>query len=124
MRFPLAIGLLILFATLAAAQQAPRRAPGQRVERVNFQGARRVPEDTLRALVATKPGDVYSEDTVKRDFDKLWNTNRFEDVRVQVGVGRTGVVVTFVLTERAAQRGNQPPDKSVPVAELLDRFKR
>ena len=84
-----------------------------------------MPHETLQALVATKTGDVYSEETVKNDFAKLWDTNRFDDIRVEVGVTRTGVIVTFVLTERAAKRGAQTPEKpTLTVAEILDRFKK
>ena len=39
-----------------------------------FTGARRVPQDTLRALIATKKGDIYNEDDLHRDFMALWNT--------------------------------------------------
>src|ERR1700676_3959564 len=38
------------------------------IESVEFRGARRVPQDTLKALIFTKQGDVYSEDALHRDF--------------------------------------------------------
>ena len=49
------------------------------VEQVNFRGQRKVPQDTLRALIFTKKGDVYNPADVSRDFMSLWNTGRFDD---------------------------------------------
>src|SRR5579871_668978 len=57
------------------AQQQPLETPkpvetpkpqGQVVEAIEFRGARRVPQDTLRALIFTKKGDIYNEDALRR----------------------------------------------------------
>ena len=89
-----------------------------------FRGARRVPQDTLKALMVTKPGDVYNEDTLRRDFMALWNTGRFDDIRMEREPGRTGVIVTFVITERRVVRSiDYQGIHSVTVSEILDRFK-
>jgi len=71
------------------------------IEGIEFRGARRVPQDTLRAMVFSKVGDVYNEDTLRRDFNALWNTNRFDDIRLEMEKGeRGGIIVRFVVTER------------------------
>ena len=89
-----------------------------------FRGARRVPQDTLKALMVTKSGDVYNEDTLRRDFMALWNTGRFDDIRMEREPGRTGVIVTFVITERRVVRSiDYQGIHSVTVSEILDRFK-
>jgi outer membrane protein insertion porin family len=36
---------------------------GQIIESIAFRGTRRVPQDTLKALIVSKAGDVYNEDT-------------------------------------------------------------
>jgi outer membrane protein insertion porin family len=118
-KFRLAI---LISAPLAVPAQPARPAPGQPVETVNFQGARRIPQSTLMALISTKPGSVYSEDTVQRDITKLLDTKRFDDIHVDVGVKSAGVVVTFVLKERVAANGRQVTQPRT-VAEILDRFK-
>src|ERR1700675_3089236 len=52
----------------AAGQARPGEAPAEDViEAIEFRGARRVPQDTLRALIFTKRGDKYDEDTLHRD---------------------------------------------------------
>ena len=66
----------------APAVQAPKpEAPGEAapifqdvIEAVEFRGVRRVPQDTLRAMIFTKKGDKYDEDAIHRDFIALWNT--------------------------------------------------
>ena len=61
-----------------------------------------MPQDTLRAMIFSKVGDVYNEDTMRRDFMALWNTNRFDDIRLETERGERGaVVIRFVLTERS-----------------------
>jgi outer membrane protein assembly factor BamA len=71
------------------------------IEKVEFQGMSRVPVDTLKALVRSKAGDVYNDAAVKRDFNALWNTARFDDIRLKTEKGeRGGLVVSFFLTER------------------------
>ena len=106
------------------APEAPVQPSGQIVESVEFRGARRVPQDTLKNLIYTKAGDVYSEDALRRDLLTLWNTGRFDDIRIESEMGRTGVIVRFVLVERRVVRSIEYPGvKSVTVSEILDRFK-
>jgi outer membrane protein insertion porin family len=107
------------------AEAAPAVNPaGQNIEAFEFRGAKRVPQDTLKALIISKPGDVFNEETLRRDFMILWNTGRFDDIRLEVEPGRLGVIIRFVLTERRVIRSIEYPGaKSVTVSEILDRFK-
>jgi len=97
---------------------------GQVIEGFEFRGAKRVPQDTLKSMLSSKPGDIYNEETLRRDFMALWNTGRFDDIRLETEPGRTGVLVRFVVTERRVIRSIEYPGaKSVTVSEILDRFK-
>jgi outer membrane protein insertion porin family len=95
------------------------------VEGIEFRGARRVPQDTLRAMIFSKVGDVYNEDTLRRDFMALWNTNRFDDIKLETEKGdRGGLIVRFVVTERPVIRDiKYEGAKSVSTSDILDRFK-
>jgi outer membrane protein insertion porin family len=95
------------------------------IEGIQFRGARRVPQDTLRSLIFSRVGDVYNEDTLRRDFMALWNSNRLDDIRIETEKGeRGGVVVTFVIQERPVIRDiKYEGAKSVSVSDILDRFK-
>jgi outer membrane protein insertion porin family len=103
---------------------APVQPSGEIIESIEFRGARRVPQDTLRALIYSKVGDVYNEDTLRRDLTALWNTGRFDDIRIEAEQGRTGLIVRFALTERRVIRSiDYQGIHSVTVSEILDRFK-
>ncbi len=95
------------------------------IEAVEFRGQRRVPQDTLRALVEMKKGDPFDEEIVHRDFVALWNTGRFDDLRVERERGpQGGIVLRFVVTERRTIHNiDYTGNKSITKSEILDRFK-
>ena len=83
-----------------AVRQQPALAPNV-IEGIEFRGLSRVPVDTVKALVRSKAGDVYSEEAMRRDFKTLWDTGRFDDIRLKTEKGeRGGLIVSFVVTER------------------------
>ena len=86
------------------AQNPPANPPALAanvIESVEFRGLSRVPVDTVKALVHSKVGDVYSDEALRKDFNSLWNTGRFDDIRLKSGKGeRGGLIVSFTLTER------------------------
>ena len=94
------------------------------IEAIEFRGVRRVPQDTLRALIFTKKGDKYDEDSIHRDFIALWNTQRFDDIRVEREAGRTGWIIRYTMAERRVIRSiKYDGNKSITTSEILDRFK-
>lgn len=98
--------------------------PQNIIEAIEFRGSRRVPQDTLRALVLSKKGDNYDEEAISRDFRLLWNSGRFDDIRLEREVGKTGWIIRYVVTERRVVRTiKYEGNKSVSVSEILDRFK-
>jgi outer membrane protein insertion porin family len=106
------------------AQTPAVPAGTQLVEAIEFRGTKRVPQESLRVLILTKPGDYLNEETLRRDFMALWNTGRFDDIRIELEPGRNGVIVRFVVVERRVIRSIEYPGaKSVTVSEILDRFK-
>src|SRR5262245_9536562 len=111
-------------ATPPAAGQTLANPNGQVIEAFEFRGAKRVPQDTLKAMIVSKAGDIYNDETLRRDYMALWNTGRFDDITLEVENGRTGLIVRFVVVERRVIRSiDYPGAKSVTVSEILDRFK-
>jgi outer membrane protein insertion porin family len=103
---------------------SPDRPPEDVIEAIDFRGSRRVPQDTLRAMIFTKPGDKYDEDGLHRDFMVLWNTGRFDDIRMEREAGQKGWIVRYVLVERRIVRAIKYDGlKSIQQSEVLDRFK-
>jgi outer membrane protein assembly factor BamA len=73
---------------------------GQRIESIEFRGLRRVPQDTMRATLHIKVGDILDEKSLRQDFEALWNSKRFDDIQVKTETdARGGLVVVFVVTE-------------------------
>ena len=54
------------------------------IQHIEIIGNRRIARDTLLARIFSRPGDPYSEEAVRRDFQALWNTQFFEDIRLEV----------------------------------------
>jgi outer membrane protein insertion porin family len=112
-------------APVRSAQQAAQGASV--VERIDFLGNRRVRNDTLKARIFTREGDTYNEETLKRDFQALWNTQFFEDVKLHVedSPNRPNAkIIVFEVKERPViRRIRYDGIHSVSESDILDRFK-
>ena len=107
-------------------QEAKPASVGENIiEGVEFRGQHKVPQDTLRALIYTKKGDVFDEEAVHRDFISLWNTGRFDDLRIEREKGPNGgILLRFVVVERRTVHTiDYSGNKSISKSEILDRFK-
>jgi len=112
----------------AAQEPARTTRPGQPpqniIEAIEFRGARRVRQDTLQALIFTKKGDRFDEESLHRDFMALWNSGRFDDIRIEREPGKDGWIIRFVVVERPVVRTiKYEGNKSVSVSDILDRYK-
>ncbi len=110
----------------SAIQEGKPAAMGPNIiEEVQFRGQHKVPQDTLKGLIYTKKGDVYDEEAIHRDFIALWNTGRFDDLRIEREKGPLGgVILRFVVTERRTVHTiDYTGNKSISKSEILDRFK-
>ena len=92
---------------------------------IEFRGARRTPQDTLKATIQfTKVGDLYNEDNLRRDFMLLWNTGKFDDIKLETEQTPEGLVVRFILVERRVIRSiHYQGMHTISESDLLDRFK-
>jgi outer membrane protein insertion porin family len=106
--------------------QAPT-GPQYVIERIEFIGNRRIQTDTLKARIFSRAGDPYSEEAVRRDFQALWNTQFFEDVRLEVEDSTNqpdAKIVVFYLKERPIiRRIEYKGNKSISESDILDAFK-
>jgi outer membrane protein insertion porin family len=87
-------------------------------------GNRRIPADTVKARIFTKVGDVYDPAAIERDFNALWNTNYFEDIRFEREQDPKGWIIHIYLKERPTIREiNYSGLNAVSTSDVLDRFK-
>src|ERR1700739_1641972 len=97
------------------------------VDRIEFTGNRRIRQDTLKARIFSRENDPYNEETLRRDFQALWNTQFFEDVKLRVEDSPTkpnGKVIVFEVKERPViRRIRYDGIHSISESDILDRFK-
>ena len=101
-------------------------APAQQelVAGIEVHGNRRIPADTIRGRIFTRAGDVYDEAALERDFNSLWNTGYFEDIRFERESTPKGPVIHIYVKERPTIREiNYEGLNSVTKSDVLDRFK-
>ncbi|HKW27618.1 MAG TPA: outer membrane protein assembly factor BamA [Terriglobales bacterium] len=102
----------------------PTLAQQNLVEAIVIHGNRRIPADTIRAHIFTRAGDVYDQAALERDFNSLWNTGYFDDLRIEREPGKKGWILHFYVTEKPTIRElNYVGLNSVSQSDVLDRFK-
>ncbi|MGA7916070.1 MAG: outer membrane protein assembly factor BamA [Candidatus Acidiferrales bacterium] len=97
------------------------------IERIEFIGNRRIQRDTLLARIFSRPGDPYNEEAVRRDFQALWNTQFFEDIRLEVedspDQANAKILVFYVQERPIIRRIEYKGNKSITESDILDAFK-
>ena len=136
----LPVFLLLVLATVPATAQSaastgsttpsPDQGLGDSspvIQRIEFVGNRRIRSETLRARIFSREGDPYNPDALRRDLQALWNTQYFEDIRLEEedSTDRPNAkIVVWHLKERPTIRTiDYKGLKSVQVSDVLERFK-
>ena len=120
--------------------QDPQAPPAKTyiIERIDIIGNRRIPRDTIRGRIFLREGDQLNEDLLRRDFMALWNTQFFEDIRLEQEDSATNPdakIIVFYVQERPVIRRieycKMPENlgdeckkyEGVPESEILERYK-
>jgi outer membrane protein insertion porin family len=112
--------LLLTFAACAAMAQT-----SQTIDQIRVIGNRRIPKETILARLFSHPGDTYDPISIERDFNSLWNTGYFEDLRIEREDSEKGVILNVFVRERPTIREiNYKGNNSVSTSDILDRFKK
>src|SRR5215469_7617510 len=110
--------LCCLLAVSAWAQQ-------QIVTQIRVIGNRQIPKETILARMFSRINDPYDPLTVERDFNSLWNTGYFENLRIEKEESPKGVILDVYVTEKPTIREiNYKGLNSVTQSDVLDRFKK
>src|SRR5271166_3152978 len=112
--------LALAFSACAALAQQP-----QTIDSIRVIGNRRIPKETILARLFTHPGDAYDPISIERDFNSLWNTSYFDDVRIEREDSEKGIILNVFVRERPTIREtNYTGLNSVSQSDVLDRFKK
>ncbi|MGD0801637.1 MAG: outer membrane protein assembly factor BamA [Terracidiphilus sp.] len=114
--------LLVALAVSAVAAQAQQ---SQTIESIRVIGNRRIPKETVLARLFTHPGDTYDPVSIERDFNSLWNTAYFENIRIEREDTEKGIILDIFVQEKPTIREiNYKGLNSVTQSDVLDRFKK
>jgi outer membrane protein insertion porin family len=113
------VALVALTAGSALAQQS------QSIDSIRVIGNRRIPKETILARLFTHPGDTYDPVSIERDFNSLWNTAYFDDLRIEREDTEKGIILNVFVREKPTIREiNYKGNNSVSTSDILDRLKK
>lgn len=111
------------------AMAAVRCVSAQEVllEDIEIRGNRRIPKETVLYSIQSKPGDVYNETAIRRDFAAVISMGVFDPIAARllsIDGSRGGKIVIFEVKEYPIIRDIQYRHmSSVTESEVLTRFK-
>ena len=113
-----------LSAAVAPATYA-QATTGQTFCQPQVVGNRRIPKESVIARLFERQGDAYDPSIVERDFNSLWNTTYFEDVRIEkVETPSCVQMVIYVHEKPTIREINYKGLNAVTQSDVLDRFKK
>ncbi len=120
---PFTASVLVATASSLAAQD-PNES--KLVEKVEFTGNRRIPDDSLQLWVQTREGEPYSADQIRRDVRTILAQGYFDDVKVYTEEGpRGGLIVTFDVKEYPVVLDvDYPGLKSVSASDVAEAWRK
>ena len=117
--------LAVILLTLLIVGLQSARAQNDIISEIVVTGNRRIPAETIRARIFTKPGDIYDPAALERDFNSLWNTGYFEDIKFLREQTPKGWRIIVEVKEKPTIREiNYTGLSSVSNSDVLDRFKQ
>jgi len=88
-------------------------------------GNRRIPKDSILARIASHQGDPYDPATVERDFNSIWNTAYFENVRIErVDTPACVQLVVYVREKPTIRSIDYTGLNAVTLSDVQERFKK
>jgi outer membrane protein insertion porin family len=108
------------------AQAAPDTTAGSQVLcQPQVIGYRRIPKDSVLARMSSHQGDPYDPATVERDFNSIWNTGYFENVRIErVDTPACVQLVVYVLEKPTIRTIDYTGLNSVTLSDVDERLKK
>jgi outer membrane protein insertion porin family len=125
-RFRIVKAVFLMAITVAATPllRAQEQGP-QTLCQPQVIGNRRIPKESVLARLFSHQGDVYDSSVVERDFNSLWNTGYFDDVRIEkVQTDKCVQLVIYVREKPTIREINYKGVNAVSQSDILDAFKK
>ena len=124
-RIPLLFSQLVMVLLLVVSASPALAQQSQTIDSIRVIGNRRIPKETIKARMFTHEGETYDPLSIERDFNSLWNTGYFEDLRIEREDSEKGIILNVFVRERPTIREiNYKGNSSVSTSDILDRFKK
>ena len=95
------------------------------IQSIRVIGNRRIPKETVLARLFTHEGDAYDPISIERDFNSLWNTGYFENLRIEREDTEKGIILDIFVKEKPTIREiNYHGLNAVSNSDVLDRLKK
>jgi outer membrane protein insertion porin family len=95
-----------------------------RIEEVRVTGNRRIPSDTIKYQLQTKPNDRLTPAIIAADVKRLYAQGHFDDISVDQDPGKNGVIVTFRVKEKKTIRSVKYEGlNSITNSEVLEKLR-
>ncbi|MGA2085762.1 MAG: POTRA domain-containing protein, partial [Terracidiphilus sp.] len=125
MRTASRLARVMLLLTLAFTAGTALAQQPLTIDSIRVIGNRRIPKETVLARLFSHPGDTYDPISIERDFNSLWNTGYFEDLRIEREDSEKGIILNIFVREKPTIREiNYKGLNAVSVSDVLDRFKK
>jgi len=119
------LGRIFMILVLAVCASAAFAQDTQTIQQIRVIGNRRIPKETILARLFTHVGDPYDPISIERDFNSLWNTSYFDDLRIEREDSEKGLILDIFVREKPNIREiNYKGLSTVTVSDVLDRFKK
>ncbi len=106
------------------AQAAQTQEP-QTIYEIRVIGNRLIPKETIMARLFTHPGDTYDPAAVERDFNSLWNTGYFDNLKITRENTVKGIILNIYVREKPTIREiNYKGLNSITQSDILTRYKQ
>jgi len=89
---------LVFTAFAALAQRS------ETIDQIRVVGNRRIPKETVLARLFSHIGDTYDPISIERDFNSLWNTGYFENLRIEREDSEKGIILNVFVQEKPTIR--------------------
>ena len=88
-------------------------------------GNRRIPRESVLARLFSHQGDLYDPVIVERDFNSLWNTGYFENVRIErVDTPTCVQLIVYVKEKPTIRELNYKGLNAVTLSDVQERYKK
>ncbi len=88
-------------------------------------GNRRIPKESVLARLFSRANDLYDPAIVERDFNSLWNTGYFEDVRIEkVNTPTCVQLIVYVKEKPTIRELNYAGNNAISISDIAERLKK